>query len=103
MKIIGIEGLTVAQLDDELERGGKFVVYQYCISIVIMTFKRSSNVYLIRDGEGAFGKGLKYTLLSLILGWWGIPWGPIYTIGAIVTNCRGGKDVTQETRALFNE
>jgi ATP-dependent phosphoenolpyruvate carboxykinase len=31
-----------------------------------------------------------------LLGWWGIPWGPIYTIAAVVTNIRGGKDVTAE-------
>lgn len=103
MKIIGIEGLTVAQLDDELKKGGKFVAYQYCISIIIMTFRRSSNIYLIKGGESSFGKGLKYTLLTLIFGWWGLPWGPIYTIGSISTNCKGGKDVTQETRCLFDE
>lgn len=103
MKMIGIDGLSMAQLDDELEMGGKFVVYQYCISIVIMTFRRNSNIHFVRSGESAFSKGLPYTLLSVLLGWWGIPWGPIYTIGAIVTNCRGGKDVTEETRQLFEE
>jgi len=24
------------------------------------------------------------------LGWWGIPWGPIYTIASLVRNARGG-------------
>lgn len=42
------------------------------------------------------GKGLGFTLLSLLFGWWGIPWGPIYTIGALITNFSGGRDVTQE-------
>jgi len=31
-----------------------------------------------------------------VLGWWGIPWGPIWTISTIVTNLRGGRDVTNE-------
>jgi hypothetical protein len=33
--------------------------------------------------------------VNLLLGWWGIPWGPIYTIGAAYRHIVGGKDVTQ--------
>lgn len=102
MGIKGVEGLTIEQLNEELQMGGRFVVYQYCVSILIMTFKRGSGVYFIRNGESAFVKGLGYTLVSLIFGWWGIPWGPIYTIGSIVTNCAGGKDVTQEVINSMN-
>jgi hypothetical protein len=29
------------------------------------------------------------------MGWWGFPWGPIYTIGTFITNFGGGKDVTE--------
>jgi len=39
---------------------------------------------------------LKFTILTMLLGWWGIPWGPIYTIGSIFRNLSGGVDVTQE-------
>jgi hypothetical protein len=42
---------------------------------------------------------LPFTLLSLVLGWWGIPWGPIYTIQSVVINFQGGKDVTKEVLA----
>lgn len=98
MTIKGIEGLSADQIKQELRNGGKFVIYQYCISALIMTFKRGSNVYFIRSSESAFVKGLGYTLLSLAFGWWGIPWRPIYTIGSIFTNCKGGKDVTQQVR-----
>ncbi len=100
--IKGIEGMTYQQLDEELKRGGKFVVYQYCVSIVVMTFKRGSDVYFIKNGESSFAKGLLFTLISFLFGWWGIPWGPIYTIGSIVTNCSGGKDVTQEVINSLN-
>lgn len=100
--IKGMEGLSVQQVNEELNQGGKFVTYQFCISILVMTFKRGSSVYFIKKGESAFVKGLKYTLLSLLLGWWGIPWGPIYTISSVVTNCMGGKDVTQEVIDSFN-
>ena len=101
MKIIGIDGMTGEQINAELQRGGKFVIYQYCISILILTFKRSSDIYFIKSGESALGRGLGFSLLTFLLGWWGIPWGPIYTIGALVTNFRGGKDVTQEVVATI--
>jgi hypothetical protein len=96
MKIIGIEGLSERQLTLELQRGAKFVFYQFCVSVLVMTFKRSSDIYFIRSGESAVRKGLRFSLISLLLGWWGIPWGPIYTIEAFITNFGGGKDVTQE-------
>jgi hypothetical protein len=104
MKIIGIEGLDGEALVHELERGGRFVVYQYCISILVMTFRRSTNIHFIRGGESAVVKGIGPTALTLLLGWWGIPWGPIYTIGSFVSNIRGGKNVTQDVLAsLANE
>ncbi len=95
--IFGLEDIeTDGHLQRELQQGGKFVMYQYCISILVITFRRSSNVYFIRQGENAVIRGLPFTLLSLVLGWWGIPWGPIYTIQSLWVNLRGGRDVTQE-------
>lgn len=102
MEIRGIEGLTGEQINYELQRGGKFVIYQYCISLVILTYRRGSDIYFIQAGDSAFLKGFKYSLLSLVLGWWGFPWGPIYTIGSIIQNCAGGKDVTQEVIQALN-
>lgn len=94
--IKGIEGLTDDYINYEIQKGAKFVVYQYCISIFVMTFKRGSDVYFVRSGESRVKKGILYTVISLLFGWWGIPWGPIYTIGSIFTNLGGGKDVTQD-------
>ena len=37
---------------------------------------------------------MPFVLLTLLLGWWGIPWGPIRSIASIVTNIAGGTDVT---------
>lgn len=96
MAIKNIDGLTNQQISTELAQGAKFVTFQYTISIIVMTFRRSSDIYFIRAGENGTLKGLPFTLLSFVLGWWGIPWGPIYTIGSLVNNLSGGKDVTQE-------
>lgn len=96
-KIVGLEAIkSGGELQQEIQQGAKFVLFQYCISILILTFKRSSNVYFIRPDENAFVKGLPFTLLSLVLGWWGIPWGPIYTVQSVWVNSKGGKDVTSE-------
>ena len=94
MKIIGIEGMTGDQLSEELKRGGKFVIYFYCISMLLVTFKQPSSIHFIRAGESAAARGLGFSGISLLLGWWGIPWGPIYTIGSFWTNFHGGQDVT---------
>jgi len=96
VNINGIEGLTVAQVEDEVRRGAKFVFFTYAMSFLVVTLKRSSDVHFIRAGEGTFGKSLPYTLLSLILGWWGFPWGLIYTPMAIIQNLGGGTDVTAQ-------
>ncbi len=102
MKINGVEGMSVSDVQSEVARGGKFVIFQYCISILVMTFRRGSDIYFIKAGESTFGASIGYTLVSLLLGWWGIPWGPIYTIGSVFTNLGGGKDVTQEIMSTLN-
>jgi len=99
MKIVGIEGMPPDQLQFEIQRGAKLVCYQYCISIVVLTFRRSSNIYFIPAGQSAVAKGLPWTLLTLVAGWWGIPWGPIFSIQSLITNFSGGKNVTAEISA----
>lgn len=94
--------MTDADINKELERGAKFVVFQYTISILVMTFRRSSHIYFIPAGSSGFIKSFPFVLISLIFGWWGIPWGPIYTIGSLANNISGGKDVTKELVRAIN-
>lgn len=101
-EIKNIEGLTANDINKELSNGAKFVVFQYCVSILIMTFKRGTDIYFIKAGESTTSHSIGYTLLTLTLGWWGFPWGPIYSIGALHTNLTGGKDVTQEVLNSMN-
>ncbi|MBX7223588.1 MAG: hypothetical protein K1Y36_26985 [Blastocatellia bacterium] len=95
-EIKGIEGLTYEQMYWEVQQGARFVYFQYCFSILIMSFKRSSDIYFIRPGESAIGKGAGYTILSALVGWWGFPWGLIFTVQVLATNLGGGTDVTQD-------
>jgi len=96
MKIEGIDNLSADDVAELVQQGGRFVTFSFAISIVVMTFKRSTSVHFIRPGEGTFLKSLPWTLLTLLLGWWGIPWGFIYTPWAVIENLSGGRDVTAE-------
>ena len=99
MAISGMESLTPDEVADELSRGARFVVFQYCISLVFITFRRASKIHFIRAGHGTFARSLPYTLVSLLLGIWGIPWGLIFAPAAIMTNLLGGKNVTDDVLA----
>lgn len=100
--IKNIDGMTIEEINRELERGAKFVIFEYCVSILVMTFKRGSDVHFIKSGESTAGSSILYTLITLVFGWWGFPWGPIYSIGSLFTNLTGGKDVTQEVIQSIN-
>ena len=99
MKIKNIEGLSVTDLQTEVNSGGKFVVYSYAVSIIVMTFKRPTDIYFIKCDENPVSKGLAYSFISLIFDWWGIPWGPVYTVKSFINNFGGGKNVTDEIMA----
>ncbi|CAA9201654.1 hypothetical protein [Flavobacterium collinsii] len=95
MQIKNIDGLSVSQIRDMVQQGGKFVVFPYTVSFILMTLKRSSDIYFIKANENTFKYSYGFVFLNLIVGWWGIPWGPIYTIGSAYHHVVGGKDLTQ--------
>jgi hypothetical protein len=100
MRIEGIDNWTPAALEAELAAGGRFVVYEYCISLVILTLRCPTRVHVLPPREVGVLRGLPYVLLSLLLGWWGLPWGIIYTPLTIFTNLCGGHDVTEQVCGL---
>jgi len=101
VQIRGIEGWTLAHIEAELQAGGRFVYFESCISFVFVTWRGASDVYLLRKGERGVVRGLPYLLVTLLLGWWGLPWGLVYTPQVLLTNLGGGRDVTEQTRALL--
>jgi hypothetical protein len=99
MRIKNIDGLSADDLQQAVIDGGRFIYYSFTVSLIIITFKRTSGVYLIRAGENAMLKGFGFTLISVFFGWWGIPLGPKYTMESIRTNLNGGNNVTDDVMA----
>lgn len=98
-QIHGVGNMTVSELRQEVQQGGKFVVYLYCVSILILTFKRSSAIYFIRANENAVLKGLPFTFLSLLAGWWHLQLLPSKPLSR---TCKEGNDITPEMMNSLN-
>jgi len=94
MAIRNIGRMTVGEMRDEIKSGARFVAFEYVISMLVITWRRPSPVFFVRPGQSPARFHWPYTLLTLILGWWGFPWGPAFTVGAVRDNLRGGQDVT---------
>ena len=84
--------------DAQSADGARYVVFEYCISLVAVTLRRPTRPVRLRPGQRAWLRGLPYCLVSLLFGWWGLPWGVIYTPLTIVSNLRGGCDITTRVR-----
>lgn len=75
---------------------GTWVCFAYCVSILVVTFRRYSAPVFVPDGQSRLVAGLPYTLISLVAGWWGFPFGLIFTPMCIIENLAGGKVVGAE-------
>jgi hypothetical protein len=62
--------------------------YQGCISFVIMTSRFRSRYMVV--GQSNAGTWLIFSGLTFFCGWWGLPWGFIFTPQALYRNLRGG-------------
>ncbi len=86
---------TLTAAEREVVAGGRFLAYEYCWSLGV-SFRHTSAPVLVRAGDDGFGAAFRYSLISAIFGWWGIP-GPIWAFTTLRHNARGGHDVTLET------
>ena len=63
--------------------------YQFCTSFLIVSFKQPT-AFILENSQSKAGVNFICSIVTLIFGWWGIPWGPIYTVQTIFRNLRGG-------------
>ncbi len=67
----------------------RYVIFYRTASFILAT--RSEPIQGIYCRKCAEKEAIKATLFTWFLGWWGIPFGPIYTVRALVINLFGGK------------
>lgn len=96
MRTRNIDGLSPTERLAVGENGGRFIYYNYTVSLLFLTFKRESEIYIVKAGENAANKSFIYTLVTALFGWWGFPFGPKHTWKALRRNLEGGNDVTDE-------
>jgi hypothetical protein len=83
---------------EEPDDVGRWVTFEYCISLIAVTLRRTSRPIYLKPGQEAWLRSLPYVGVSLLLGWWGLPWGAIYTPVTIFANLTGGCDITAQVR-----
>jgi hypothetical protein len=78
------------------------VRYPYVISLVVVTLRYESRVHHPTSADGRYLRAVPYIVASLLLGWWGFPWGPWLTLQAVWDCLCGGIDEpgASSTRSL---
>ncbi|MDR2907346.1 MAG: hypothetical protein LBU91_05095 [Bacteroidales bacterium] len=96
------QGMDIAELKKEVERGGKFVLFKSCMSYGVLTSKED-NIYFIRACESTLKHSFGYSFWTILFGWWAlVPFGPYCAIVALFTNFKGGKNVTDDIIHILN-
>lgn len=67
----------------------RYVIFHEIKSFIFVTTKKP--IQGIFCSTCSAKKSLKATMVTWLFGWWGFPWGPIYSIPAIIRNLLGGK------------
>lgn len=93
---------TEVELLCAIDNGARFVIFQYCISIIAFALVRYSPAILVLNEEELKEKALSYNRLSRIFGWWSIPYGISETLKSFSINHSGGVDVTEDILLNFN-
>lgn len=96
LSVVGIKGLSVYDIISQVNNGARFAIFYECFSLFIYSKKSPSNIYFIKPNEKKSKHGRKHSLITFIFGWWGFPWGIIWSIECLSINSSGGIDVTND-------
>ena len=72
------------------KRDTKLIQYQFAVSVISLSMTRGTS---FRPSEDKTWLLIACTLISALGGWWGIPWGPYYTVLSFINNGKA-KEVT---------
>lgn len=87
--------MTLEDLESAVANGARFVRFPYCFSVIILSFRRAF-VHYLPPGVSGGGPAWAAAAISGTVGWWGFPWGIIFSIGSLFTNALGGSDITRD-------
>jgi hypothetical protein len=90
------------EIHNQVTAGARLVRFEFCVSFLFVTIRRQSPLYLTRTWQDRYLRGLCYSVLAVILGPWGVPWGLIWTPWAVWVNLTGGVDETEATLAWLD-
>ncbi len=80
----------------------RYVIFYEVKSFLVQTTR--SGIQGVFCSSCAEKKAYKASVTTWLLGWWGVPWGPIYSLQAIFTNMIGGKqNASINTRLAINQ
>ncbi len=91
--------LFAEEIRTRVAAGARLVRFEICISLLLFTIRRQSAVYLTESWQDRYLRGLGYSLTSLLLGPWGVPWGLMWTPWSVWVNLSGGVDETENVLA----
>lgn len=66
-------------------------VFKATISIIFFTATYEESRPLRVDRDALWAHGLFCSLITLVFGWWGFPFGPIWSAKSLYQNLRGGR------------
>lgn len=96
--------MQLDELKKVINQGGRFIVFPYCISLIFaITLKRLSPAILITSDEEYRDRAKPYRAISLVFGWWCIPWGPMRTLQFLKQIKNGALDVTSDIMLNLDE
>lgn len=86
----------------DVMQGSRYVIYPFVVSILVLSFRRNfGGVRVVRTGSWPIVPLFGAALTTIALGWWGFPWGLIWSPIALFQLWNGGRDFTKDI--LSNE
>ena len=86
-----------ATVVEQVMDGTRFVTIPFIFSIFILSFKRHiGGVHEVRSGEFPIGGLAKAAAVTALFGWWGFPFGILWSLLTTFYLWRGGRDQTLE-------
>lgn len=92
--IVGTEHLTAHRLIDEIRQGARFAAFTDC-NPAPSKARPSTRIQYVPPRQSPVPTGMRLTAVSLLMGWWTLLHGQSDTFGSLLTNLRGGIDITE--------